>query len=169
MGIWLTTPDWLFRVLGAGFFLIYAGSRMGEYFTSFPNIGPYWMDLDAQGVAKPETIRYFPLAKILVDLTFLLIALSFCIRLPARRRAETARQIVIPLISGFWPLSPFLLQSALHAMGSRWAAPLDAMLAFGRIGYGKFYIGSAGAFESWSRSRNPAHQRRVCAYGRRRR
>jgi len=101
--VWLAVPDWGFRAVGAGFFLLYAATRMRVYFTDFPNIGPYLI------VSAAGERMYFPTAKILTDLTFLLIALSFCIRVPPRERAMRASEIVIPLIAGFWPLLPFFV------------------------------------------------------------
>jgi protein-S-isoprenylcysteine O-methyltransferase Ste14 len=133
---WLSTPDWIFRALGAGIFLTYVVTRMQGYFVSFPDIGPYWTPPSGEG---PRS--YFPAAKILADITFLLIALSFCFRIPPRKRAANAREIVIPMIAGFWPLFPFMLLAMLNAASSEWAAPLQHALEFGAISHERFLIG----------------------------
>jgi len=139
--LWLRTPDGVFRALGALFFFGYAAVRMRDYFTDFPNVGHYWCQRDALGHVIPDSVRYLPLAKILIDLTFLLIALSFIFRLSPRQRAATPRQIIIPLIAWIWPLLPFMLQGLLQLAGNRWSAPLDRMLDYGAISYEKFYFG----------------------------
>lgn len=133
---WLTTPDWVFRALGAGIFLTYVITRMKGYLGSFPDIGPYWTPPTGDGARS-----YFPTAKILADLTFLLIALSFCFRIPPRKRAATAREILIPMIAGFWPLFPFMGLAILQAASSEWAVPLQHALDFGAISYERFLIG----------------------------
>lgn len=140
MRLWLATPDWLFRVMGAAFFLIYAASRMRDY-ADFPNIGPYRYEVTATGQLIPGSMRYFPIAKVLIDLTFLLIALSFAIRIPPRSRAAHASRIVIPLVAGFWPLAPFLLHGLLELLGSEHAASLDRLFSYGRISLARYYTG----------------------------
>jgi protein-S-isoprenylcysteine O-methyltransferase Ste14 len=153
---WLGVPDWMFRVIGATLSFAYAFERMRDY-REFPYVGPWWappMGTDAFGVVQYGTRHYFPIAKILTDLTFLLIGLSFCFRLPPRQRAHTARQIVIPLIGGIWPFLPFVLLFVLEAIGSPAATRLNEMLALGRIGLTRFYISvvllSAGlALDVW--------------------
>ena len=132
---WLAAPNWIFGALGAGFFLVYAWTRMQDYFAAFPNIGPYW-EPPAGGARE-----YFPVAKILGDFTFLLIALSFGFRIRPRQRAARARDILIPMIAGFWPLTPFFLFAALNAAGGAWAEPLKNALEFGAISYGRFATG----------------------------
>jgi protein-S-isoprenylcysteine O-methyltransferase Ste14 len=116
--------------------------RANEY-QNFPDVGPWWaapIGENAFGFVKYGPRHYFPIAKILVDLTFLLIALSFCVRVPPRRRADTARQIVVPLIGGFWPFVPFTTLAVLQAIDSPWQLELDSMLAFGQIGIERFYF-----------------------------
>jgi len=142
---WLRLPDWAFRAAGIAFSLTYVYTRLGDYRT-FPYVGPWWapaMGEDPFGFVQYGARHYFPLAKILSDLTFLLIALSFCLRLPPRRRAHTARQIVIPVIGAFWPFVPFAALTALAAFGSPLAARLDNMLVLGRIGITEFYVAVA--------------------------
>ncbi|MBL4719816.1 MAG: isoprenylcysteine carboxylmethyltransferase family protein [Alphaproteobacteria bacterium] len=135
---WMATPDWIFRALGVCFFLIYALTRMQDYASSFPDVGPYWTPVEGDGA-----LEYFPAAKILADLTFLLIILSFCFRTIPKQRAATAREIVIPVIAGFWPLFPFMALAALNIVSSPWAAPLHNTLEFGAISYPRFLLGVA--------------------------
>lgn len=132
---WLAVPDWGFRVVGAGFFLLYAATRMRVYSTDFPNVGPYLI------VSAAGERMYFPTAKILTDLTFLLIALSFCIRVPPRERAMRPSEIVVPLIAGFWPLLPFFALSLLGPIAPEWAKALKASFGFGPIRRIQFYFG----------------------------
>ncbi len=108
---------------------------MQDYVVAFPNIGPYW-EPSAGGERE-----YFPVAKILGDFTFLLIALSFGFRIRPRQRAARAREILIPMIAGFWPLTPFFLFAALNAAGGAAAEPLGNALEFGAISYGRFVTG----------------------------
>lgn len=135
----------------------YLGPRVGEYFTDFPDIGPYMAPVIGQNelghpVYGPRV--YFPLARLLFDATFVLIGLAFCFRLPPRQRADRAREIIIPLVAAVWPLLPFLLQGFLHVVGSHAADTLSHMLGFGRISYTRFCIGVVllcvgGGLEVW--------------------
>ena len=141
--LWLWLPDWVFRAVGALLAIAYVSGRMGEY-RDFPDVGPWWaapIGENAFGFVQYGPRHYFPIAKILVDLTFLLIALSFIVRVPPRRRAHTARQIVVPLIAGFWPFVPFMVLALLQAIDSPWQLELDSMLALGPIGVERFYFG----------------------------
>lgn len=132
MRLWLAAPDWLFRVLGAGFFLGYVWVHAGEY-RAFPRVGPWLRD--------GATVTFFPLAKVLFDLTFILIALSFIIRRAPLRRAARAREILLPLLVGFGPLMPFMTLGVLRASGSSAAHALEGLLAFGEISRARFYTG----------------------------
>jgi protein-S-isoprenylcysteine O-methyltransferase Ste14 len=135
---WMATPDWMFRALGVFFFVVYALTRMQDYADSFPDVGPYWNSADGGGDRV-----YFPVAKILADLTFLLIILSFCFRTIPKERAARAREIVIPIIAGFWPLFPFIVLATLNVTASPWAAALHDSLEFGAISYQRFILGVA--------------------------
>lgn len=142
MRMWLWLPDWVFRAVGALLFFAYAFARMGEY-RDFPHIGPCWVSAigeDAFGFVQYGPRHCSPVVKILTDLTFLLIALSFCFRVPPWRRAHTAGRIIIPLIGGFWPFMPFMILAVLKAIDSPWQLRLDGMLGVGQIGIGRFYF-----------------------------
>jgi protein-S-isoprenylcysteine O-methyltransferase Ste14 len=142
MRLWLWLPDWAFSAVGALLFFAYAFARMGDY-RDFPRVGPWWaspIGEDAFGFVQYGPRHYFPVAKILSDLTFLLIGLSFCVRVPPRRRAHTARQIIVPLIGGFWPFLPFMVLAVLEIIDGPWQVQLDGMLGFGQIGIERFYL-----------------------------
>jgi len=95
---WLAAPDWAFRVLGASFFFGYLAIQLQKYWTTnFWELGPYYIHADG-------TAMRMPWVPVLVDLTFLLIALSFCIRLPPRTRAANGWVILFSLFTGFLPL-----------------------------------------------------------------
>lgn len=140
MRLWLRLPDWVFRAAGAIFFLGYLGSQAAGY-ADFPRVGPYIDETDDLGRVIPGAVRYFPAARILTDLTFLLIALAFVVRTVPRRRADSPRKIIIPLIAAFWPLLPFMLHSILQFFGSDAAHVLGGRLQFGSITYPRFYAG----------------------------
>src|SRR6476620_4924504 len=140
--LWLWLPNAAFSAAGALFAFAYVFAQVDGY-RAFPDIGPWWtspIGEDVFGFVLSGPRHYFPVAKILADLTFLLIALSFCVRVPPRRRAHTARQVVIPLVGGFWPFLPFMVQAALKAIDSPWQVRLDGMLGFGQIGIERFYF-----------------------------
>jgi protein-S-isoprenylcysteine O-methyltransferase Ste14 len=137
---WLWLPDGVFRTAGALVFFAYAFARIGDY-RHFPHIGPWWwapIGEDAFGFVHYGPRHYFPIARIVTDVTFLLIALSFCLRVPPRRRADSAARIVVPLIGGFWPFLPFAALAVLKALHSPWQLELAAMLAPGEIAIGRF-------------------------------
>ena len=81
--------------------------------------------------------------KILVDANMVLLAVAFAIRLPPRSRANTARQIVVPVIGGFWPFLPFLLQDLLTLLDHPWAPQVQATLAYGAMDRSTFQAGVA--------------------------
>jgi protein-S-isoprenylcysteine O-methyltransferase Ste14 len=135
---WLAIPDWVFRAMGVLFFVAYVVLQAADY-RNFPNIGPYLLQRDAHGV---QIAHYFPLARILMDLTFVLVALAFAIRLPPRQRAATPGRIIIPVIAGFWPLLPFMTLACLKLANSPLATSLSHRLNFGLISLAEFYAGA---------------------------
>lgn len=111
MRLWLAAPDWLFRVAGAAFFFWFLWIRAQKYFLpSWAGFVPYCVLPSGQRIEMPWT-------PILVDLTFLLIALSFCFRMPPRNRASNGWVVAYSLFTGFAPL---LLM---------WIAPMLSLLA----------------------------------------
>jgi protein-S-isoprenylcysteine O-methyltransferase Ste14 len=143
---WVATPDWVFRALGAIFWLTFVGVSVGEYFTSFPNVGPAWrpiIGVDQAGRTLWGPVQYFPIVRILVDLTFIQIALSCCFRRLSRQRAMRASQIVIPIIASIWPLLPFLILTILRTIRSAWLPVLARGLAPGWLSQSRIYLGVA--------------------------
>lgn len=141
--LWLAIPDGAFRVMGVTFFLLYLAGRIPEY-AGFPDIGPYYIPVQGTSLLGAPIYGdaiYVPAAKILVDLTFLLVAVSFATRLPPRTRAAQARQIVVPIVAAFMPLVPFLLRDALVAFGLPGGEALDASLAWKDLTYQRFLLG----------------------------
>jgi protein-S-isoprenylcysteine O-methyltransferase Ste14 len=136
---WRAIPDWVFRAMGVCFFVTYVALQASDY-RKFPNFGHYILESDGQG---KQVAHYFPLARILSDLTFVLIALAFVIRLPPRERAATPDRIIIPVIAGFWPLIPFMTLAILKLIHSPLATTLNQRLGFGPINRTEFYAGVA--------------------------
>jgi protein-S-isoprenylcysteine O-methyltransferase Ste14 len=142
MRLWLRVPDGAFRVAGALAFFAYALARLRDY-RHFPRVGPWWgapLAADAFGLVHYGPRHYFPAARVLIDLSFLLIALSFCFRVAPRRRADRAAEIVVPLIGGFWPFLPFATLAVLRAVDSPWQLELTRMLGTGDMGLARFYV-----------------------------
>lgn len=139
---WQAVPDAAFRALGIGFAIVLLAGRLPEY-ADFPDIGHYWQPVygtSPEGWPLKGPKEFLPLGKMLVDANMILLAIAFAIRLPARERASTARQILIPVVGGFWPFLPFLAHDALHLMGVPWPW-LDQALAYGALSRTAFTFG----------------------------
>ncbi len=128
MRLWLAAPDWAFRAAGAVFFFAYFLSRAQKYWqTPFWEIGPYCIFPTSD--LFPEGYRLqMPWVPLLVDLTFLLIAVAFCFRIPPRTRASSGWVISYTLITGFAPLIPFWLSTFLHWWHEPWQQAYDTFL-----------------------------------------
>lgn len=127
MRLWLAAPDWLFRVAGAVFFFGFVWLRAQKYrLESWESFVPHCIFPSGQRVDMP----WIP---ILVDLTFVLIALSFCFRMPPRNRASNGWVVAYSLFTGFAPL---ILM---------WIGPTLELLAF----WGLIDAGVPPAFESF--------------------
>ena len=116
--LWLATPDWVFRVGGVAFFAVYLWYRIQPYF-SLPvsQWGPYCIFPDGLLGGMRLDMPWVP---ILVDLTFVLIALSFCFRLAAIRRAESGWVIFISLLAGYLPLIVLWIEPMLGWINVDW-------------------------------------------------
>ena len=116
MRLWLAAPDWLFRVLGFGFFAVFTAYSLQKYlpaststtfFDNFRNLGPWCRLPNGQLIQMP----WVP---VLIDLTYLLIAISFLVRFRPKTRATDGRIILFTLFTAFAPfifalwLSPLL-------------------------------------------------------------
>ena len=107
MRLWLATPDWVFRVLGAAFFFSYVLVNAQKYWLNdFWQLGPYYNFADGTSI-------HMPWVPVMVDLTFVLIALSFCLRLPPRTRAANGWVVSYTLLTAFAPLVPIWLSPLL--------------------------------------------------------
>ncbi len=113
MRLWLAAPDWVFRVAGAVFFFGFLWVRVQKYRQeSWAGFVPHCILPSGQRIDMP----WVP---ILVDLTFLLIALSFCFRLPPRTRAANGWVIVYTLLTGFTPLILMWISPTLGLLAER--------------------------------------------------
>lgn len=122
MRLWLAAPDWFFRVAGAAFFFAYFFSQAQRYWhTSFAQLGPYCEFPNG-------TILRMPWVPILIDITFLLIAVSFCFRIPPRTRVTNGWIVVYSLLTGFAPLIPIWLSPLLGWLNPAWQAAYDGLL-----------------------------------------
>lgn len=120
MRLWLATPDWLFRAMGAGFFFVFLAVRLPAYADGF------WENTSGYRFAN-GLIILVP-HRVLVDVTYLLIALAFCFRLKPRERAARAREVVLPIIAAFWPFLPFALLGVLKIVEPDWANQFEAFM-----------------------------------------
>jgi protein-S-isoprenylcysteine O-methyltransferase Ste14 len=106
MRLWLAAPDWLFRVAGFVFFALFTLSSVQKYLPTdssvtfwehFKNLGP-WCQF-----ANGTMIR-MPWVPVLVDMTYLLITVSFIVRVNPKQRASDGKGITLALLAGFAPL-----------------------------------------------------------------
>src|SRR5262249_25088655 len=112
--IWNLAPEWLFRLLGAAVFFSYIALRISDYYQYWNN--PAWGFY--YRLADGQVIR-LQFVQILVDLTFMTIAIGYCVRGPARRRAAGFSQVVVPFVAAVWPMLPFWLMAALPWIANR--------------------------------------------------
>jgi protein-S-isoprenylcysteine O-methyltransferase Ste14 len=104
MRLWLAAPDWVFRVAGFMFFALFTLSSAQKYVPTelsfwehFKTLGPWCQFADG-------TMIRMPWVPVLVDLTYLLITISFIVRMNPKQRASDGRGIAIALLTGFAPL-----------------------------------------------------------------
>lgn len=106
MRVWLAAPDWLFRAAGFVFFALFTLSSAQKYLPSDPSIS-FWEHFKTLGpwcqFPDGRLIR-MPWAPVLVDLTYLLITISFIVRMNPKQRASDGRGIAVALLTGFAPL-----------------------------------------------------------------
>jgi protein-S-isoprenylcysteine O-methyltransferase Ste14 len=98
MRLWLAAPDWLFRVAGFVFFALFVGITAQKYWNgSFWQIVP-WSQVPVFGIVR------MPWVPVLIDLTYVLIALSFLLRFNPRQRASDGRIITFAMFTAFAPI-----------------------------------------------------------------
>jgi protein-S-isoprenylcysteine O-methyltransferase Ste14 len=134
-------PDVAFRALGVSFFLGYVLLRVPDYHNRFWELGPWYASADGS-----FTLR-LPWAAVLVDVSFLLVAISYLVRCSPQRRVASPTQIAVALMGGFWPMLPSLLLAGLGwfdpTTADAWQAALwrdslnlPQVLALGALGIG---------------------------------
>lgn len=137
MRVWLGVPDWAFRLLGAAFFFGFFGWEIVDLVRAgFWESGVYYT------LSDKGTI-YVPWGRVLILLTYLLIASAFVFRLPPRSRADRPREIAIPLIAAFWPFLPWAIRAFLRSTGAEVAPAYQAFIFDAGLSYGRFCAGAA--------------------------
>lgn len=121
MRVWLSLPDWTFRAVGAVFFLGYLLLRLPDYLTNFWELGPYYQFASGYRLSLPWT-------RVLVDLTFLLIGLSYVFREQPRQRVRRFGDVAIAMLGGFWPMLPFFLAGVLQAIDAELGRGVSRLL-----------------------------------------
>jgi protein-S-isoprenylcysteine O-methyltransferase Ste14 len=123
MRLWLATPDWVFRMLGAGFFFSYLLYKAQKYWQiDFWQLGPYIH------FSQDGPIYHMPWVPVLVDLTFVLIALGFCLRLRPSHRADNGWIVSFTLFTAFAPLIPIELPAVLGLLNETWQSAYNSFL-----------------------------------------
>ncbi len=141
------TPDWVFRALGVLLFTFLIGIEVrdflklleetpGGFTEAFLRSGVYW------DFGKGKPTLYVPWGRLLYILTYVLIALSFVIRMAPLKRAARALEIVIPIIGAFWPFIPFVVKGVLQMTESPYYDVLKAQLFDLGLGFPRFLIGT---------------------------
>ncbi|WP_148074993.1 methyltransferase family protein [Bythopirellula goksoeyrii] len=97
MRLWLAAPDWLFRVIGLAFFTVFTWVSAEKYWS-----GDFWNYVPWSELPSGKVIR-MPWVPVLIDLTYLLIAISFIVRFQPKSRAADGRIILITLFTAFAP------------------------------------------------------------------
>ncbi len=127
MRLWLAAPDWAFRAAGAVFFFGFVWQRAQKYWeipfeklVSLEKLGPFCI---IQGHRYP-----MPWVPVFVDLTFVLIALSFCFRMPPRSRAANGWVVAYSLFTGFAPLLLLWIAPVLGIFNQEWQQAFDAFM-----------------------------------------
>ncbi|MBD16341.1 MAG: hypothetical protein CMJ72_14480 [Planctomycetaceae bacterium] len=121
MRLWMAAPDWMFRVAGATFFFVYFLSQAQKYWDStFWNYVPYF--------EWNNHIVDMPWVPVLVDITFLQIAVAFCFRIQARMRASDGWTILYTMFTAFAPLIPVWIGPILGLWNIHWQQSYNAFL-----------------------------------------
>lgn len=137
MRLWLATPDWVFRVLGAGFFLSYLFYRTQKYWRY-----DFWQFVPFYRFADGSTLR-MPWVPVLVDLTFVLIALGFCLRLRPSRRVDNGWIVGFTLFTAFAPLIPVELPALLGLFNEQWQEAYSSFLWAKSVSLTKVIVGTS--------------------------
>jgi len=143
---WMAAPDWLFRAAGALLFALLIGLEIQEFLNlagKSPDgySGAFWNFWLVWKFPGRATV-YLPYGRVLVLFTYLLIAISFIVRMPPIRRAAQARHIVIPLIGAFWPFLPLVVKHTWAWIDRESVQSYAAMLFDQRMPFWRFAAGS---------------------------
>ena len=122
MRLWLGVPDWAFCTAGALFFFGYVLIQAQKYWQAgFWELGPYYIYADGRSI-------HMPWVPVLVDLTFVLIVLSFLVRVAPRQRVQNGWVVVFTLFTGFGPLLPIWLSPVLGIINPAWHVAYENFL-----------------------------------------
>ena len=133
---WLSAPDWLFRTVGASVFLLYVLYLSQKYWD-----GTFWDHVPTYSFGDGTKFS-MPWLPVLVDLTFVLIAIGFCFRLPPRNRASNGWVIAFALFTGFYPLIMFHLPAVVGLINESWGQAYERMLWHDQISLERVLVGS---------------------------
>ncbi len=137
MRLWLATPDWTFRALGVVFFVSYLAYKCQKYWQfDFWRLGPSYF------FEPGGTVYHMPWVPVLVDLTFVLIALGFCLRLPPRSRAANGWVVGFTLFTAFAPIIPIELPAVLGLFNENWQQAYNNFLWADPISLNRVFVGS---------------------------
>ncbi len=146
--LWLALPDWSYRALGAAFCFGLVLFRARDYIVQdFWDLGPFYRFGDGRQF-------HVPAVRVLIDATFLLMAISFCFRVPPKSRAVRGREILPALIGAFWPMIPLAIEPALGWVSSSWQDAYhkvlwEETLSFNRMILGTALVLAGHAFDVW--------------------
>jgi len=118
---WRAVPERVFRLLGVAFFGALLLIRLPDYFNDFWSLGPWYQFPDGSRLRLPWT-------RVLVDLTYVLIVVSYVVRIPPRERSVNPLHIAVAMLGGFWPLLPMLAVGVADRMSPSVGATLDQLL-----------------------------------------
>lgn len=98
MRLWLAAPDWSFRLLGLLFFGAFLGVGAHKY-----QPDQFWLYVPYCTFPNGYTLS-MPWVPVLVDLTFLIMLISFLVRLRPLTRAANGWIVTYTLFTAFLPL-----------------------------------------------------------------
>jgi protein-S-isoprenylcysteine O-methyltransferase Ste14 len=137
MRLWLAAPDWAFNLLGAAFFISYVYCIAQKYrLKEFWQLGPFYNFADGREL-------HVPWVPVLADLTFVLIALSFCLRLRPLGRVTNGWIVAFTLFTAFGPLVPIWLSPILGQWNEGWQQAYDSFLWRGNVSLTGVLAGSS--------------------------
>ena len=138
MRMWLAAPDWLFRLLGFAFFAVFTWMSAQKYWNGTQWQKMFWSDVPGFGIV------HMPWIPVLIDLTYLLITLSFLIRFQPKARASDGRVVLLTLFTAFAPfIFVIWMGPAISMVNSDWGTAYLRFLWPDSITWYSALIGSA--------------------------